>query len=76
MVYISGKKSGSFEAKETSSSLEGWDASNRNHNYCVLNGKLQFMMFETSKISDCIEFLSSKKFHYCGIFFILECFIC
>lgn len=65
MVYFSGKRSGSFEAMETSSSQQSWDASNGNHNYCVLNGKLQFMKFETSKMSDCIEFLSSKIFQRC-----------
>lgn len=62
VVYFSGNDCGSFEEQETSSSKGRLDVPNGNQNYCVLKGKLHFMKFETRKINDCIEFLSSKKF--------------
>lgn len=69
VVYFSGNDCGSFEEQETSSSKGRLDVPNGNQNYCVLKGKLHFMKFETRKINDCIEFLSSKKFRCHGMCF-------
>ncbi|KAL3511303.1 hypothetical protein ACH5RR_030704 [Cinchona calisaya] len=40
--------------------------SNGNANCSVLKGKLHFLKFETTKINECLEFLSSKQFHRNG----------
>lgn len=37
-----------------------------NNNSHILNGRLQFVKFETSRISDCLEFISSKTLHHYG----------
>ncbi|XP_044492679.1 pantothenate kinase 1 isoform X2 [Mangifera indica] len=38
-----------------------------NNKHLVLQGRLHFTKFETSKINDCIEFIRSKKLHLCGV---------
>lgn len=34
----------------------------------VLEGRLHFAMFETSKMNDCLEFIDSKKLHLGGMY--------
>lgn len=41
-----------------------------NNKHLVLQGRLHFTKFETSKINDCIEFIRSKKLHLCGMCFL------
>ncbi|CAN1246369.1 Pantothenate kinase 2 [Linum grandiflorum] len=33
----------------------------------VLGGRLHFVKFETTKINECLEFISSKQLHCCGV---------
>ena len=42
--------------------------------YPVLGGRLHFVKFETNKINQCLDFISSKQLHCGGTFF--PCSIC
>ncbi|KAL3501180.1 hypothetical protein ACH5RR_035629 [Cinchona calisaya] len=48
------------------SSKEGCGCSNGNANCSLLKGKLFFLKFETSKINECLEFLSTNEFQLYG----------
>lgn len=37
-------------------------------NFPILGGRLHFVKFETSKINECIDFIQSKKLHFCDLF--------
>ncbi|XP_060213968.1 pantothenate kinase 1 [Lycium barbarum] len=47
-------------------SKERQEVPNGDLNHHILSGRLYFVKFETSKIEDCIKFLSSKKLQQCG----------
>ncbi|CDP13172.1 unnamed protein product [Coffea canephora] len=66
MVYFCGENSGSEHQQGILSSKESCGLSNGNTNCSVLRGKLHFRKFETSKINECLEFMSSKQFHRNG----------
>ncbi|KAM7468651.1 hypothetical protein LguiB_016213 [Lonicera macranthoides] len=48
---------------------------NVNRNCPILNGRLNFVKFETRLINDCLEFISSKQLHHydCRILKLLQC---
>ena len=41
----------------------------------ILEGRLHFAKFETSKIDDCLEFISSKKLHCDGMYVCFSAFM-
>lgn len=48
---------------------DGIDASSGTSNHRVLRRKLHFLKFETSNISECIKFISSKNLQHYGTLF-------
>ncbi|KAI3452720.1 hypothetical protein Pfo_009396 [Paulownia fortunei] len=66
MVYFSSDSSRSVDDQVNGSSEDGLPASNGNLHDSVLNGRLHFFKFETSKISECTEFISSKLLQHYG----------
>lgn len=40
---------------------------NVNRNCPILNGRLNFVKFETRLVNDCLEFISSKQLHRYGM---------
>ncbi|KAL0372386.1 UNVERIFIED_CONTAM: Pantothenate kinase [Sesamum calycinum] len=48
------------------SSKDGLAASGGDLHYSLLNGRLHFFKFETSKVNDCIDFISSELLRHCG----------
>ena len=41
-------------------------------NYAILNGRIHFAKFETSKINECLEFIRSKKVISAGMYLNLQ----
>ena len=41
--------------------------------YPLLGGRLHFVKFETTKINECLDFISSKQLHYGGICLLYIC---
>ncbi|KAL2253601.1 pantothenate kinase 1 isoform X1 [Sesamum indicum] len=66
MVYFSSSSSCSTDDQENGFIREGTNTSSGNLEYRVLSGRLHFLKFETSKISECIEFISSKRLQHYG----------
>ncbi|KDP26598.1 hypothetical protein JCGZ_17756 [Jatropha curcas] len=66
VVYFSRNRDSSVDHKGESSSNDNPGVFNGNRKHTVLKGKLHFAKFETSKINDCLEFISSKKHHLGG----------
>lgn len=66
MVYFSTSKEQSIDKKQKKSSKDNNGLSKGSKEGFFLNGKLYFMKFETSKISECLDFISSKKLHCRG----------
>lgn len=69
MVYFSSNSSSLGDDQKNGFLKDGVDASSTNFNSRVLNGMLHFLKFETSKINECIEFISSKRLQHYGKFF-------
>ncbi|KAL3835576.1 hypothetical protein ACJIZ3_010312 [Penstemon smallii] len=66
MVYFSSNSSESTDNRVNSSLKDKMSTSSGNLHYGIRNGGLHFTKFETSKISDCIEFISSKQLQHNG----------
>ncbi|PIN10328.1 Pantothenate kinase PanK [Handroanthus impetiginosus] len=66
VVYFSSSSCCSSDDEQHGFLKDGIDASSGNLNYRVLTGRLHFLKFETSKISECIKFLSSKRLQHYG----------
>ena len=60
MVYFSSGSSSSSDDKKDSYLKDGTNTSIGTSNHNGLRGKLHFLKFETSKIDECIKFISSK----------------
>ncbi|XP_076893041.1 pantothenate kinase 1-like [Bidens hawaiensis] len=56
MVYFSTNREKPVDKTQNSSSKDN-----------LLSGRLYFLMFETSKINECLDFISSKQLHYRGV---------
>uniref|UniRef100_A0A2P2NY84 pantothenate kinase n=1 Tax=Rhizophora mucronata TaxID=61149 RepID=A0A2P2NY84_RHIMU len=68
LVYVSRSKENFVDIKGERSPNENdsLEISNCNSKHPALEGRLHFAMFETSKINDWIEFISSKELHVGG----------
>lgn len=49
------------------SGKESVGVSDGNRSYPVLKGRLDFLKFETCKISDCLDFIQTKRLHLGGM---------
>ncbi|XP_019417441.1 PREDICTED: pantothenate kinase 2-like [Lupinus angustifolius] len=66
LVYFSRHEDQSANDKRKRSVKERLGLSNSNRrSYPILGGRLHFVKFETGKINECLDFLSSKQLH-CG----------
>ncbi|XAR48072.1 Pantothenate kinase [Bertholletia excelsa] len=65
LVYCSRNKS-RVDDKEKKSTNECIGVADVSSDYPVLGGRLHFAKFETRKINDCLEFISSKLLHNSG----------
>lgn len=66
LVYSSIDTNDGLDDKRKKSSKEFSGVPNDSNDYPVLCGRLHFAKFETSKINDCLEFISSKQLHRRG----------
>ncbi|KAK6117926.1 hypothetical protein DH2020_048331 [Rehmannia glutinosa] len=66
IVYFSSSSSCSSDDQKHGILKDGIDTSSGNLNYKFVTGRLHFVKFETSKISECIKFISSKSLHHYG----------
>ncbi|KAL6969448.1 Pantothenate kinase 2, mitochondrial [Sarracenia purpurea var. burkii] len=66
LVYSSSSNNSGVDDKDKMSLKESLGVTDGSSNYPVLCGRLHFAKFETSKINDCLEFISSKQLHHCG----------
>lgn len=73
MVYFSSSSSSSNSCSSddqiNSYLKDGIDAPNGTSNLRGLRGRLHFLKFETTKISECIKFISSKQLQHDGTLF-------
>lgn len=68
LVYFSRHEDKPVEDKRRRSLKQRFCISNGNRrSYPILGGRLHFVKFETSKISDCLDFIKSKNLHRGGI---------
>ena len=44
----------------------GFPPNGNRRSYPILGGRLHFVKFETSKINECLDFISSKQLHSAG----------
>ncbi|XP_057507928.1 pantothenate kinase 2-like isoform X2 [Actinidia eriantha] len=66
VVYSSSNNNNEADDKGKKSSNDCVGIPNGSSDYPVLCGRLHFAKFETSKINDCLEFISSKQLHQCA----------
>lgn len=66
MVYFTSSSSCLSDDQRNGCLKDGIDASSGTSNHRVLKRKLHFLKFETSKISECIKFISSKNLQHYG----------
>ncbi|XP_043724235.1 pantothenate kinase 2-like isoform X2 [Telopea speciosissima] len=68
LVYFSRHEDRLVDDKRKRSLKERLGVSNSNRmSYPVLGGRLHFVKFETSKISECLDFIASKQLHTGGL---------
>ena len=68
LVYFSRHEDRSVSDRRKKSLKEKIGASNCNRrSYPILGGRLHFVKFETAKINECLDFISSKQLHCGGI---------
>ncbi|KAG4118141.1 hypothetical protein ERO13_D12G274900v2 [Gossypium hirsutum] len=68
LVYFSRHEDQSVDDKRKKIVKERLGISNGNRrNFPVLGGRLHFVKFETSKLNECLDFISSKQLHRGGI---------
>ncbi|KOM31656.1 hypothetical protein LR48_Vigan01g121100, partial [Vigna angularis] len=66
LVYFTKDDNHLVDGEEGISHRKTLQKSNGHKQYPVLNGRLNFKKFETSKINDCLEFIKSMKLHIGG----------
>ncbi|RZB99283.1 Pantothenate kinase 2 isoform B [Glycine soja] len=66
LVYFTKDDDHLVDGEEGISHRKALEKSDSSKQYPVLNGKLNFKKFETSRINDCIEFIKSMKLHIGG----------
>ncbi|KAK6249510.1 hypothetical protein SCA6_003515 [Theobroma cacao] len=68
LVYFSRHEDRSIDDKRKKTVKERLGISNGNRrSYPILGGRLHFVKFETSKLNECLDFISSKQLHRGGI---------
>ncbi|KAG8476152.1 hypothetical protein CXB51_033187 [Gossypium anomalum] len=68
LVYFSRHEDQSVDDKRKKTVKERLGISNGNRrNFPILGGRLHFVKFETSKLNECLDFISSKQLHRGGI---------
>ncbi|KAJ8754560.1 hypothetical protein K2173_005721 [Erythroxylum novogranatense] len=68
LVYFSRREDRSIDDKRKKTVKERLGISNGNRrSYPILGGRLHFVKFETHKINECLEFISSKQLHRGGL---------
>lgn len=68
LVYFSRHEDRSVNDRRKKSTKEIFGVSNGNRrSYPILGGRLHFVKFETAKINECLDFISSKQLHRGGI---------
>ncbi|KDO69623.1 hypothetical protein CISIN_1g042742mg [Citrus sinensis] len=68
LVYFSRHEDQSIDDKRKKTIKERLGISNGNRrSYPILGGRLHFVKFETTKISECLDFIHSKQLHRGGI---------
>lgn len=68
LVYFSRHEDRSVNDRRKKSIKEIFGVSNGNRrSYPILGGRLHFVKFETAKINECLDFISSKQLHRGGI---------
>ncbi|OMO67679.1 hypothetical protein COLO4_30050 [Corchorus olitorius] len=68
LVYFSRHEDRSSDDKRKKTVKERLGISNGNRrSYPILGGRLHFVKFETSKLNECLDFISSKQLHRGGI---------
>ncbi|XWS48170.1 hypothetical protein CRYUN_Cryun13aG0050100 [Craigia yunnanensis] len=67
LMYFSRHEDRSIDDKRKKTIKERLGISNGNRrSYPILGGRLHFVKFETSKLNECLEFISSKQLHHGG----------
>ncbi|XVE54965.1 hypothetical protein DITRI_Ditri03aG0123400 [Diplodiscus trichospermus] len=67
LVYFSRHEDRSIDDKRKKTVQERFGISNGNRrSYPILGGRLHFVKFETSKLNECLDFISSKQLHRGG----------
>ncbi|PWA90063.1 pantothenate kinase 1 [Artemisia annua] len=67
MVYFSTSKEQPVDKTKNNASRDSNGVSNGSKDGYLVNGRLYFIKFETSKINECLDFISSKQLHYRGV---------
>ncbi|XP_052175011.1 pantothenate kinase 2-like [Diospyros lotus] len=68
LVYFSRHEDRSMNYRRKKSLQEKFGGSNGNRrSYPILGGRLHFVKFETTKVNECLDFISSKQLHYGGM---------
>lgn len=68
LVYFSRHENRSVNDRRKKSLKETFGVSNSNRrSYPILGGRLHFVKFETAKINECLDFISSKQLHRGGM---------
>ncbi|CAL5374912.1 unnamed protein product [Camellia sinensis] len=68
LVYFSRHEDRSVNDRRKKSLKEKFGVSNSNRrSYPILGGRLHFVKFETAKINECLDFISSKQLHHGGM---------
>ncbi|XP_028059767.1 pantothenate kinase 2 [Camellia sinensis] len=68
LVYFSRHEDRSVNDRRKKSLKEKFGVSNSNRrSYPILGGRLHFVKFETAKINECLDFISSKQLHRGGM---------
>lgn len=77
LVYFSRHEDHSVNDKRKKTVKERLGISNGNRrSYPILGGRLHFVKFETNKINECLDFISSKQLHRAGIFKTISFNVC
>lgn len=66
LVYFTKDGDHFVDGEEGISPRKALETSNGSRNHPVLNGRLNFKKFETSKINDCLDFIKTMKLHLGG----------
>ncbi|KVI05657.1 Type II pantothenate kinase [Cynara cardunculus var. scolymus] len=67
MVYFSTSREQPIDKTQINASRDSHAVSRSSKDGHLLNGRLYFLKFETSKINECLDFISSKQLHYRGL---------